>query len=98
MAWLTALKGAGLNRFGEVESGAIRVRGKLLSVPADFVLGGDAKMRLTIHKGSVDGAAVAYCCLHWTDAEAEFPGRPLKLLFLTSGCNLWKEQEIENDG
>ncbi len=93
----TALKGAGLNQFGEVESGTIRVRGKVLPVPGDFFLEGDPQKRLTIREGSSDGAIVAHCCLDWMGTPTDFPGR-LEMLFLSSGCNLWEYDETVDQG
>ncbi len=90
----TALKGAGLNQFGEVKSGTIRVRGKVLPMTTDFVLEGDSNQRLTICRESDRGAVVAYCCLDWMESAVDFPGR-LGMLLLSSGCNMSEDDEAD---
>lgn len=92
----TALKGAGLNRFGEVTGGTVRIRCKVRPMPADFILKGDSKQRLLICRASDPTAVVAYCCLDWMECPADFPGR-LGLLLLSSGCNMWEDDEVDDE-
>jgi hypothetical protein len=105
----TLLKGAGLNPLGEVQNGRIRVRGKVLPVPADLVR---IPQRIfpnhTIWRIYQHGAVVAYCVSDWaSDCPRQEPGR-LKMLFLSSSCdadggltplyaNDWSELENEKD-
>jgi hypothetical protein len=91
----TALKGAGLNQFGEVRSGTIRIRCKMLPVPADFVLKRNSNQLLSICQESDHTAVVAYCRLDWMESSADFPGR-LKMLLLSSGCNMW-EDDVDDE-
>lgn len=92
----TALKGAGLNQFGEVTSGTIRIRCRVLPVPADFVLKGNPTQRLTICRESDHTAVVAYCCLDWMESCADFPGK-LRMLLVSSGLNMWEDDEVDDE-
>jgi hypothetical protein len=83
----TVLSGAQLNPFGEVRSGTIRVQGKVLFVPADFILVPQSNLpRHDIWKGYRRGVAVVYCYLDWAPVFPEQdPGR-LEMLLLSSSC------------
>ncbi len=96
----TTLKGAQLNRFGEVKSGTIQIRGcKVLPVPADFVLSPrpERDWCFGLRKGSSTGApTVADCYLDWDDISPTLPGG-LGMLLLTSVCRYENEDDSEEN-
>jgi hypothetical protein len=91
------LKGAGLNPFGEVESGTIRFCSKVLPLPADLVLLRRPDGLYFIRKASRRGAVVAYCYLDWVETSLNLPER-LSMLLLSSWCNQKNEEDEKNDG
>jgi hypothetical protein len=83
----TVLNGAQLNPFGEVRSGTIRVQGKVVSMPADFVL----LPRRTfpghgIWKVYRRRLVVAYCYLDWAVVFPKEDSGRLEMLLLSSSC------------
>jgi hypothetical protein len=88
----TVLKGAGLNQFGEVESGTIRVRGKVLSLPEHLVPTAsrspeDPSTGSTLWKVYQNGKVTAYCVLDWISASPEQEPGKLLMLLLSSTCH-----------
>jgi hypothetical protein len=95
----TALKStAQLNPFGEVGSGTIRIRGRLLPAPAEFVLrrhpeGRRHNIRLEAGSGA---DIIAYCYPDWADTAPKLPGG-LILLLLSSWCSPEEDLGDEED-
>jgi hypothetical protein len=65
-------------------------------MPADSVLKKKSNQRPIICQEPDHTAVVAYCCLDWMESSADFPGR-LKMLLLSSGCNMWEDDEDIED-
>jgi hypothetical protein len=80
----TVLSGAQLNPFGSVKSGTIRIRGKVLPVPAELVLVPQDLFLHGIWKVHQDGAGVAYCTLDWTNKSPRQGPGMLEMLLLSS--------------
>jgi hypothetical protein len=83
----TVLSGAQVNPFGEVRSGTIRVQGKALFVPADFILVPQSFfLRHDIWKVYHRGVVVVYCHLDWAVGLPKQDPARLEMLLLSSSC------------
>ncbi|KAK3899435.1 heterokaryon incompatibility protein-domain-containing protein, partial [Staphylotrichum tortipilum] len=85
-AW-TVLQGAQLNQFGEVKSGTIRLRGKVIPVPGDFVMIRQHLFTVAIWKVYHHSRVVAHCRLDWNSVSPTLERGRLKLLLLSSSCS-----------
>jgi hypothetical protein len=87
IAGWTVLKGAQLNPFGEVESGTIRVRGKVVRPERLVPTRTGLPFYCTIWKVYQNGVIAAYCTLDWIcSLTEEEPVGELAMLLLSSSC------------